>query len=197
MGDVGNLPKFDKKEVRTIRGKKVTFASRTLKNGKTAYYRDGKKVESYYQKRLAKGVLNGLTIAEARGHPFGAYSGKLLTRREIQAQEEFHIGAWAEPPRAFGRGKEQSAYYMKISVTSESVKIQNRPGSPTGEEEACIAVTLKLRNPFQNDQDGFTYQELTRNFSQIATFTLQKYGLEACTGNLQEDVISIWRHSRR
>lgn len=191
------MPKFDKKEKRTIRGKEVTFASRTNKDGKTVYYRDGKKVETYYQRRLARGVLSGLSISEARGHPLGAYSGKLLTRREIQEQEEFHIGAWAEPPRASGRGKERAEYYMKVSVTTESIKRQNRPGSPTGAEEACVALTLKMRNPFRNDQDGFTYQEFTRNFSQIAQFTLQKYGLDSCTGNLRDDIINIWRHSRK
>lgn len=191
------MPRFDKTEKRTIRGKEVSFSEKKLKNGKTAYYRDGKRVESYYQRRLARGVLEGKSVSEARGHPFGAYTGKLLSRSEIRAQEEFHIGNWAEPIRNDAKGRDRHDYYMKVSVTGESLMRQNRPGSPTGNEDACTPVTLKCRNPLRNEQDGFTYSEFSRNFEAIARFTLRKYGLDLCNGDLRQDLIRIWRHSGR
>lgn len=188
------MPKFDEKRKVTIRGREVTFATRKLKSGETAYYRDGKRIESYYQRRLAKGVLAGKSVAEARGHPFGKYEGKRLTRDEIEAQEEFHLGAWAEPPSRGGRGKERSKYYVKVWVTTES---KRRVGSPTGDEDACTPVTLPLRNPDVNEQTGFTYNEVARNFERLVTFTVAKSGMTLCTGDLSQDVIHIWRHSRQ
>lgn len=177
-----------------VRGKRVTFTSRTLKSGETAYYRNGKRSTSYYQKRIAKGVLAGQSLSEARGHPFGAYSGKLLTRQQIDAEEEFHLEAWAEPPRRSGRGQEKASYYIKVSVTSES---SQRVGSPDGTEEACVARTLQLRDPDVNTQTGFTYADIARRFERIALFTVQSYGLTLCSGDLKQDLIAIWRHSRR
>lgn len=183
-------------EKRTIivRGKKVTFTSRTLKNGEVAYYRNGKRATSYYQKRVAKGVLSGQSLAEARGHPFGAYSGKMLTKRQIQEQEEFHVGAWAEPPRSGGRGQEKATYYVKVSVTSES---SQRVGSPDGTEEACVPRTLRLRDPDVNTQTGFTFRDLARRFERIVLFTVDSYGLTLCSGDLKTDLIAVWRHSRQ
>lgn len=177
-----------------IRGRRVTFSSRKLKSGEIAYYRSGRRVHSSYQIRIARGVLSGKTLQEARGHPFGSYSGKLLTPEDIAAQEEFHLGGWAEVPRKRGRGNEKSTYYIKVSVTSDSSK---RAGSPDGTEEACVARTLALRDPDTNTQEGFTYQDLARRFERIAMHTVQSYGLELCTGDLQTDLIHIWRHSRK
>lgn len=177
-----------------IRGKRVTFTSRTLKSGEVAYYRGGKRVTSYYQRRVARGVLAGQSVSEARGHPFGKYSGKLLSKRQIVEQEEFHLGAWAEPPSRSGRGQERATYYMKVWMESESVK---RVGSPTGGEEACTPITLILRSPDKNTQEGFTHKEVSRNFERYALFTIQKSGMELCTGNLAEDLIVVWRHSRK
>lgn len=184
-----------KKEIK-IRNKKVTFSSKVIE-GKTVYYRDGKVAESYYQRRIAKGILEGKSLTEARGHPFGKYSGKLLTKSDIESQEEFHLGAWAEPPGRGKRGQVKATYYMKVSVTSESVKKHSRPGSPTGTDDACVAVTMRLKNPNQNEQDGFTYQELSRNFEAIAFFTIDRYGHELCSGSLKNDLIAVWRHSRQ
>lgn len=182
------------KRIVKIRGKNVTFSSRKLKSGEMAYYRGGKRVSSSYQKRLARGVLSGLSVAEARGHPFGKYSGKQLSRRDIREQEEFHIGEWAEPPTRSKRGQEKASYYVKVSVKS----VENpRAGSPNGDGEACVPMTMQLRNPDKNTQEGFTYPELTKNFERIVLFTTMKYGRELCTDNLAEDLIAVWRHSRR
>lgn len=185
---------IDSKRKVTIRGKEVTFTSRTLKDGTTAYYRDGKRAKNYYQIRLAKGVLAGKSVSEARGHPFGKYEEKRLTRKQIEEQEEFHLGAWAEPPSRGGRGKERAKYYMKVWVTTESKK---RVGSPTGDEEACTPVTLVLKNPDTNDQSGFTYSEMARNFERYALFTVRKSGMTLCTNDLNQDLINLWRHSRQ
>lgn len=184
----------EKREV-NIRGKSVTFSV----DSKGNYYRDGKRTTGSYQKRVAKGILEGKTLAEARGHPFGKYSGKLLSRREINEQEEFHLGEWAEPPRATKRGQEKATYYMKVSVTAESVKKLNRPGSPTGEADGdgCVAITMRLYDPDNNNQTGFTYKHLARNFERIALFTISRYGHELCTGDLKRDLLNIWRHSRQ
>lgn len=133
-------------------------------------------------------------MQEARGHPFGKYSGKLLSRSDIAEQEEFHIGAWAEPPSRGKRGTERATYYMKVSVKN----VENpRAGSPTGDGEACVPMTMALRSPDRNEQTGFTYSELTRNFERIALFTISKYGRELCTGDLAADLIHVWRHSRK
>jgi hypothetical protein len=177
-----------------IRGKPVTFSSKTLKSGEIAYYRSGKRATTEYQTRVAKGILAGKSLQEARGHPFGAYTEKLLTQKQIDAEEEFHLGQWAEPPKAKGRGKEKHQYYIKVSCTSESSR---RVGSPEGTEEACVARTLMLRDPTTNTQTGFTYSDLAKRFEQIALYTIQSYGLTLCTGNLHEDLIAIWRHSRK
>jgi hypothetical protein len=188
------LTKFNEKRKVTIRKREVTFASKKLKSGETAYYRDGKRVESHYQKRLAKGVLAGKSVSQARGHPFGKYEDKRLTRGQIQEQEEFHLGAWAEPPSRGGRGKERARYYMKVWVTTES---KRRVGSPTGDEDACTPVTLVLKNPDVNDQRGFTYSEIARNFERYALFTVKKSGMTLCTGELSQDLINLWRHTRQ
>lgn len=177
-----------------VRGKRVTFSSRTLKDGSIAYYRSGKRATSTYEVRVAKGVLEGKSLSQARGHPFGEYSRRLLTKKQIAAQEEFHIGEWAEPARAAGRGKERASYYIKVKVTSDSSK---RAGSPDGTEEACVPRTLQLRDPDTNDQSGFTHEDLARRFERIALHTISGYGLTLCTDDLKDDLISIWRHSRR
>lgn len=185
-----------------IRSKNVSFSSRILKSGETAYYRGGRRVTSSYQIRLAKGILAGKTVAEARGHPFGAYSDRLLTREQLQREEEFHLERWAERPTRKGRGETLATYYMKVIVTSESSR---QAGSPDGTEEACVARTLQLRDPATNDQRGFTYKDLARRFETIALFTLQKYQLRLCSlkdgedpkAALRRDVIAIWRHSRK
>lgn len=199
----------------TIKGQRVRFSSKMLKSGETAYYRDGKRVDSGYQKRLARGVLAGKSVQEARGHPFGAYSGKAIGRSQIRKEfpeaarldngDFAHFGAWAEPARASGRGRERATYYMKVMVTSESLK---KSGSPTGEGEVCTAVTLPLLDPSRNDQIGFTYREVARNFEQIALFTIRRRGLTLCHAGasndpatvrsaLRQDVLAVWRHARR
>lgn len=188
------MPPFDKKATTKIRNREVRFASRTLKSGETAYYRDGKRVTTSYQVRLAKGVLAGKSVKEARGHPFGKYDGKLLSRSDIEAQEEFHLGAWAESPRRSGRGQTKATYYIKVMVTSRS---KQEVGSPTGEDTVCEPVTLSLRNPDSNTQTGFTYAEVSRDFERLALFTVRKSGMTLCTGELSRDLIHVWRHSRR
>lgn len=188
------MARFDRSRKVEIRGKDVTFSQRKLKSGETRYYRSGKPVSSRYQVRLAKGILEGKSVAQARGHPFGDLESKRLTRQEIAQQEEFHLGEWAEPPSASDRGKARSTYYVKVSVTSDSAA---RVGSPTGEEEACTPKTLQLRDPSKNTQEGFTFKELTSNLEKIILFTVESYGLTLCTGDLRRDVINIWRHSRR
>lgn len=181
-----------------VRGKAVRFSSRILKSGEVAYYRDGKRVKTGYQRRIAKGVLEGKTLQEARGHPFGAYSGKLATKKQISEQFLSDIGPrgggygeWAARP---GRrdGGAHFAYYVKVSVKSESLRAR---GSPDGSEEACKPVTLRLLDPNQNTkQPTFTYAKVVSNFQTFYHFTLQYYQLETCSDDPKADLLMIWRH---
>lgn len=181
-----------------IRGKRVKFTSRVLKSGETAYYRDGRRAKSPYQIRVAKGVLSGLSVSEARGHPFGKYSNKLLTKKQIQAEFLSDIapqgggyGEWAaRPSRKDGLARYR--YFIKVSVTTSS--FQER-GYPDGKEEACRAVTLHLRQPGNNDASPtLTYSEVVGNFEQYALFTVKSYHLKLCNDDLKEDLLGIWRH---
>lgn len=179
--------------------KESSFKSRVLKSGETAYYRDGKRAKTPYQIRLAKGILAGLTPAEARGHPFAKYSGKLATKKQIQA--EFaptseggsNFGEWAARPSRKDSGS--YAYYVKVSVKSESLRAR---GSPDGNEEACRAVTLRLLDPNQNSRTPtFTYREATRRFGELFDFTIMYYKVELCNDDASEDLLLIWRHAEK
>lgn len=177
-----------------IRGQEVTFSSRRLSSGETAYYRSGRRQTTSYGIRVAKAVLAGQSLAEARGHSFDRFRKSQLTRVQIAEQEEFHLEAWAEPPNRSKRASEKAAYYVKVSVTSESSR---RVGSPDGTEEACVPRTLALRDPDRNEQEGFILADLKRRFERVVRFTVESYGFTLCAGDLAQDLITFWRHSRR
>lgn len=194
---MGSLSRrFDQSKTTHIRGKDVVFSSKKLKSGGTAYYRDGRRVTTPYQKRLAKGILQGKNPTQARGHKsFEARWGdKRLTSVEIAQQDEFHLGNWAESPRADKRGRQRVRYYAKVLVTNQSFRQVGSDPSKT-EGEACTPATLSLIDPDVNTQSGFTYGDLKSRFSHILMATVERYGLELCTGNLQQDTIAFWRAS--
>jgi hypothetical protein len=177
----------------TIGKKQVTFSSRVLKSGEVAYFRAGRRATTTYQKRLAKGILEGKSPKEARGHlDFGAYESKKLRQSQIEESEEFHLDRWAQVPRNDRAGKSQREYYIKIMVTKESM---NQRGSPTGDGDVCTPATLALKDPSTNDQRGFTFKSLAPRLEEILMFTLKRYRLTPCTGDLKKDILAIWRHS--
>lgn len=184
---------------RTVRigGKNVTFSER-----QGVYYRDEKPVETEYQKRLARGVLMGLTPAEATGRKpvnFGEHEDKRLTATEIAQQSEFFTSrdsadSWAAPARRDKEGRIRHDYYIKVSVTEESFRAV---GSDPKDGEGCVPATLLLLNPNVNIQQGHTFIEATRNFETQVLFTVERARLELCTGDLSQDLLGIWRHARR
>ena len=184
------------KRIVKVGKKKVTFSSRTLKSGETAYYRSGKRVKSAYQARVARGVLSGKTYSEARGHlQIKGHNDKKLSAKQIRDQEEFRLGQWAQTPKNDARGQQRATYYLKVSIKTSSAK--GKSGSPLGDGEVCTPATAVLLSPDTNDQRGLTYREVANNFERYALFTIGKYGWELCTDNLAQDLISIWRHARR
>lgn len=173
-----------------------TFKSRVLKNGQTAYYRDGKRAKTPYQIRLARGVLAGLSPEEARGRPLGKYSNKLAKKRDIQ--EQFapkddggsNYGEWAARPSRRDVGA--YPYYVKASVKTESLRAR---GSPDGGEEACKAITMRLLDPGQNSRTPtFTFKEIAKRFEELFLFTVEQYRVELCNDDPREDLLLIWRH---
>lgn len=179
------LPISTKRTVK-VKGKSVTFSQKTLKDGSIAYYRGGKRAKTPYQERIARGVLGGKTVQEARGKPvgekpFGDFSSKRLKQKDIVPREADHMNKWAEAPSP--KRKTVAEYYARVSVSSKSLK---QRGSPTGDgEAACKAVTLRL--------GLHTYREMAAQTQRIISQALTSLRLEGCTGRLQDDVLEIWR----
>lgn len=188
----------------TLRGKEVAFTSRKLRSGETAYYRDGKRQTTSYGNRIAKGILSGKTLSQARGHPnYLSLREKGLTSVEIEKEipkesgnpgtGEYHqYGEWAEPPRSKGGGMKKH-YYAKVRVSNESIP-RGKKYDPTASDDVCTTLTVSLFDPYHNEQTGFTYAEISRKLGQIIQYTLKRYRLALCTNNLQADVLGVWRH---
>lgn len=193
----------------TIRGRETHFTSRTLKSGETAYYRDGKRVRTQYQKRLAKGVLAGKDPRASvgkRNRDFNEHfrakslreSDLETLRREAGAKPSdgspasFSLANWGATFGSHEKGA-RYRYYADVSVTNESLRAV---GSPEGDEEACKLITLGL----VKNEDGrivkeFTRAEIQRDFRSIILYSVKKRGLELCSGDPKRDVVRFWRHA--
>lgn len=193
------------KRVVQIRGKPVTFSSRILKSGETAYYRSGKRVTTYYQTRLARGLLAGLTLPQARGHgsqDFAKnFASKALTHSQLATAHEGagEVGQFAleEWGATFGSKSERAhAWYADFRVTTESMK--KRGSEPDSEGEACQVATLRLvrRRGKGEIQQHFTKSDIRFNIRIILEDTLAYYRLVLCTGNLEGDLLGFWRHAK-
>lgn len=188
-----------------IRGKETTFHSRVLKSGEIAYYRSGKRVETYYQKRLAKGVLSGLSPQAAVGKGANDFNrnfrSKALTLTELQSLREgartgtgqhVELEKWGATFSS-QKQREKSQYYADVYVTNESMR---KVGSEPSSDDACVISTLALVSTSGNEiVRKFSQGEIRRNFRNILLFTLKRYGLTLCTGSLEQDVIRFWRHA--
>lgn len=179
-----------------VKGQKVTYSSRELKSGKTAYYRNGKRVEKY-QARIARGILAGKSYSGARGHlslaEKATKQGRLdETVNSAENPQGGGFGKWAqEATRAPKEAKHK--YYALVRVNNDS--LPSNKYDPNADDGICTTLTLFLSNPYRNEQDGFTYTEISKHLGPIVRFTLKRYGFVLCTGDIYNDVLGVWRHS--
>jgi hypothetical protein len=139
--------------------------------------------------------LSGKTYTQARGHVSlkdKAYSQTQVDSEvnTVKNEDGSGFGTWGEAVNKSPPG-ERSEYYAKVRVTNDSL---SQRGSEPTEEGMCSAMTLRLLNPYTNDQRGLTYQELSSKLGPIVRFTVKRYGLTLCTGDIHEDLLGVWKH---
>lgn len=196
-----------------IRGKVVKFSAKRLKDGTVAFYRDGKRAWNAYQRRLARGILEGRSTAEATGRKPSSYKkwkSKFYTRPAINKElarygkdDQPRYGTtdtgevpWAEPPENAEGAFERRRYYAQVSI---QVKSAIEAGSDIAHDEgaACTPATLALLQNRGGDLVGLTRAEFRKGLEGYIHDALRRAGLRLCTGDLNKDLISVWRHSRR
>jgi hypothetical protein len=200
------------KRVVKIRGKPTTFTSRVGRDGKIRYYRSGKPATSSYQRRLARGVLRGLSPQEARGkqgfesrwgHTFygrpeiNEHLSRFAGPQPVYGTETGGEVQWAAPPRkSTPNSGQRHRYYALVSIASASLPrdAYEIPNS----EDACIPLTFAiLKRREDRLLTGLTYDEFKRDFEEILAHEIERRGLELCSGNLRADTLGVWRHATK
>jgi len=205
-----------------IRGKTVRFAARRLKDGTVALYRNGRRAWNAYQRRLARGVLEGKTMAQATGRKptDAAWRPKYLGREGIRQNLARYAGPgardpgsgkygttghegdatsdvpWAEPPDRADGAFEQRRYYALVSIQVQSAI---EAGSDIAHDEGatCTPATLAILKNRGGQLTGLTRAEFKREFETLLHDALRRAGLRLCTGDPRKDVLAIWRHSKK
>lgn len=197
-----------------IRGKDVTFTAKRLKDGTVAFYRNGKRTWNAYQRRIARGVLEGKTVAEAAGRLVASFTkkwgSKFYGRPDINKNLARYAGdgsgkygttdsgevPWAAPPNRSDGAFDRHRYYALVNVQVQSAI---EAGSDIAHDEgaACSPATLTLLANRNNQLTGITRAEFRRDFEKMVHDALRRAGLRLCTGELATDVLGIWRHATR
>jgi hypothetical protein len=194
-----------------VRGRRVKFAAKRLGDGSTALYRSGKRAKSPYQKRVAKGVLEGKTIAEATGRKTSIkmWREKYWGRPEIDERLAKYINGravygttseghvlWAVPPETPEGALERHRYYALVNIQVASAQ---EAGSDIAHDDgaSCVPATVALFKNRNNDLTGLTRAEFRRDFEKLLYENLRRMRLRLCTGDAKVDVLGIWRHKTK
>lgn len=194
---------------RTVKfeGRQITYTERVLKDGTVAYYRGHRRVKSRRLIGIAKEVLAGRGVAQARRqHPtpsqraarrFNQKVGDKTpgSARAIEQVGVPHIERWGAPVRSL-KPRQKRTFYVLVEV----VAFRGGPGSHVDlhfddpddiDKTRTHPATIAIRGP---DGQGLTKAQFQRDYEGHVREQLDRHGLLLpADQDVQDATIAIWR----